>query len=147
MKVKVFQPNPHGKIEFTRTELEKLLNEIYEEGRRDCERNHIYPFIYNTPYYGDSITDTITTCGTGTCINSTNATDSVDKLTCDSAVATDGVYPESLSTPTFTVSISDINADGANQDKIVQHIQDTINNFKKVHSNDPFSMLAKELNF
>ena len=27
MKVKVFQPNSHGKIEFTRAELEKLLNE------------------------------------------------------------------------------------------------------------------------
>ena len=37
MSVKVFQTNKNGKIEFTRCELEKLLNEIYKEGYRDGE--------------------------------------------------------------------------------------------------------------
>ena len=37
MSVKVFQTNKNGKIEFTRCELEKLLNEIYKEGYKDGE--------------------------------------------------------------------------------------------------------------
>ena len=32
MMVKVFQSNANGKIEFTRAELEKLLNEVYKKG-------------------------------------------------------------------------------------------------------------------
>ena len=60
MSVKVFQTNKAGKIEFTRCELEKLLNETYNEGYRDGE-NHAKssywtwtsPSIVNTtPYYG-----------------------------------------------------------------------------------------------
>ena len=35
-KIKVFIPNVNGKIEFTPAELEKLLNDIYEEGQRNC---------------------------------------------------------------------------------------------------------------
>ena len=141
MKVKIFQPNSRGKIEFTRTELEKLLNEIYEEGRRDCERNHTYPFIYNTPYYGDSIAGTITTCGAA--INSTTATDSIDKLTCNGS--TEGV--DCATNPGFALTIGGINTDTINREKIGQHINDVINNFKNVQTNDPFTALAKELSF
>ena len=36
MKIKVFTPNVNGKIEFTPAELEKLLNDTYEEGQRNC---------------------------------------------------------------------------------------------------------------
>ena len=32
MNIKVFKVNANGKIEFTRPELEKMLNEIYNEG-------------------------------------------------------------------------------------------------------------------
>lgn len=39
MSIKVFQTNKTGKIEFTRCELEKLLNETYREGYTDGE-NH-----------------------------------------------------------------------------------------------------------
>ena len=65
MSVKVFQTNKAGKIEFTRCELEKLLNETYNEGYRDGE-NHAKssywtwtsPSIVNTtPYYGASCSD------------------------------------------------------------------------------------------
>ena len=34
-RVKVFSPNENGKIEFTKREIEKLLQEIYNEGYRD----------------------------------------------------------------------------------------------------------------
>ena len=37
MSIKVFQTNANGKIEFTRCELEKLLNETYDEGYRAGE--------------------------------------------------------------------------------------------------------------
>lgn len=32
MKVRVFYPNKDNKIEFTKKQLEELLNEVYEEG-------------------------------------------------------------------------------------------------------------------
>ena len=63
MSIKVFKTNKAGKIEFTRCELEKLLNETYNEGYHDGE-NHAKsdywtwtsPTIVTTPYYRDSIT-------------------------------------------------------------------------------------------
>ena len=62
MSVKVFQANKAGKIEFTRCELEKLLNEIYNEGYRDGEGTRwtwTSPNIINTtPYYGVTCLDT-----------------------------------------------------------------------------------------
>lgn len=79
MKVKVFQPNSHGKIEFTRAELEKLLNEVYDGGFRDGEaaQREKSTWTWTSPYrYSDSITLT----------NATNAIDThiqpIDKLTC-----------------------------------------------------------------
>lgn len=35
MMIKVFEMNKDGKIEFTKSELEELLNEAYEEGYRN----------------------------------------------------------------------------------------------------------------
>lgn len=72
MKTKYFYPNKDGNIEFTRNELEKLLNDVYDEGREAGKRETqpyiinlgdepvpIYPtIIYNTPYK-----DTTTTPG------------------------------------------------------------------------------------
>ena len=63
MSVKVFQTNKAGKIEFTRCELEKLLNETYNEGYYDGEahaKNAYWtwtsPSITNTfPYYQGTI--------------------------------------------------------------------------------------------
>ena len=65
MSVKVFQTNKAGKIEFTRCELEKLLNEIYNKGYRDGEDTRwtwTSPNIINTPpyYCGTICSDTNT---------------------------------------------------------------------------------------
>lgn len=60
MKVKIFYPNSEDKIEFTREELEKLINDIYNEGYEDGRSRSevitvptpVYPYnpiIYNTP--------------------------------------------------------------------------------------------------
>ena len=33
MKIRYFYPNKDDKIEFTREELEKLINDVYDEGK------------------------------------------------------------------------------------------------------------------
>ena len=56
MKIKYFYPNKDDKIEFTREELEKLLNDVYDEGREDGRNlvDHVYipynPPTITTPY-------------------------------------------------------------------------------------------------
>lgn len=47
-KIKVFNLNKEGKIEFTKEELEKLLNETYEDGYREGKS---YTYTWTTPYY------------------------------------------------------------------------------------------------
>ena len=53
MKVKVFYPNREGRIEFTRQELEKLLDEVYREGQKDydCGKS----LTWTAPYYNNSL--------------------------------------------------------------------------------------------
>lgn len=53
MKIKVFYPNSQGKLEFTKKELEELLNEAYNEGYKDGDHKHWYSYPY---YYGTSVT-------------------------------------------------------------------------------------------
>lgn len=49
MKIKVFCPNTNGKLEFSKEELEKMLNEAYEDGFRDGRYNqHFSPWYYTT---------------------------------------------------------------------------------------------------
>ena len=72
MSVKVFQTNKAGKIEFTRCELEKLLNETYNEGYRDGE-NHAKSsyWTWTSPSISTHTYPTITYC---------NSTDPIDNL-------------------------------------------------------------------
>lgn len=52
MLIKVFETNNNGKIEFTREELEKLLNDTYAEGQRNCNcgSNITWTNPYIAPY-------------------------------------------------------------------------------------------------
>lgn len=72
MSVKVFQTNKAGKIEFTRCELEKLLNETYNEGYRDGE-NHAKSsyWTWTSPSISTHTYPTITY---------SNSTDPIDNL-------------------------------------------------------------------
>lgn len=72
MSVKVFQTNKADKIEFTRCELEKLLNETYNEGYRDGE-NHAKSsyWTWTSPSISTHTYPTITYC---------NSTDPIDNL-------------------------------------------------------------------
>lgn len=50
MKIKIMYPNQYGNLEFKREELEKLLEEAYQEGYLDGQRsNSYYPFYYSSP--------------------------------------------------------------------------------------------------
>ncbi len=59
MMVKVFYPNKNGKIEFTKQEIEKLLDEVYNQGYRDGQNSRSYwwtPPTVTTPYYSNDYT-------------------------------------------------------------------------------------------
>jgi hypothetical protein len=91
MKVKVFQPNSHGKIEFTRAELEKLLNEIYDGGFRDgaAAQREKSNWTWTPSYVYNSDLNTTTTSGTNMPLDiNSSTTQPIDKLTCtyDSAI-------------------------------------------------------------
>ena len=49
-KIRVFPHNEKGKIEFTKEELQKLLNEVYNEGKIDSYTIY-YGSSTTTPYY------------------------------------------------------------------------------------------------
>ena len=51
MLIKYFYPNKDDKIEFTRQELEKLINDVYEEGRAEGTRVWTGNPIITMPYY------------------------------------------------------------------------------------------------
>ena len=80
MSVKVFQTNKAGKIEFTRCELEKLLNETYNEGYRDGE-NHAKSsyWTWTSPYVSTTSSPTITY---------RNSTEPIDNLMADKTLCT-----------------------------------------------------------
>ena len=172
MKVKIFHPNAQGKIEFTRAELEKLLNEIYEEGKKDCEKNHpytwAYPFIYNTPYCSDSLTSTTTVDKT---IN--NKTASIDNLTCKcncdttdnksvssklecdcnctaSVSKAETISTEKENNPfTYTIELGTIDTDTLNKavNEMINNARNALHNQATRKDNDPYAKLAQELNF
>ena len=58
--VKTFTQNKDGKIEFTRDELEKLLNEVWWDGK-----NHA-TYTWASPYWQTITTPTATITGTST---------------------------------------------------------------------------------
>lgn len=83
MKVQVFYPNKDGKIEFTKKELEKLLQEVYDDGHADGytqgknERYTWYPSI-TTPYYSTTVSSNKTVDTTPELTWSTTANNSGD---------------------------------------------------------------------
>lgn len=81
MSIKVFQTNANGKIEFTRCELEKLLNETYDEGYRAGENQAKGQYWTWAPNWGTLITNDPTINGI-TAINTTNTTNAIDDLKC-----------------------------------------------------------------
>ena len=56
-KIRVFPHNEKGKIEFTKEELQKLLNEVYNEGKADSYTIYYGSNLTTTPYYSTITTN------------------------------------------------------------------------------------------
>lgn len=72
-KIRVFSHNEKGKIEFTKEELQKLLNEVYNEGKIDSYTISYGSNITTTPYYS-TITTSDSSTSTSTSIDKNNLT-------------------------------------------------------------------------
>lgn len=164
MLVKVFNTNCNGKIEFTKSELEKLLTEVYEEGKKESEVNWSQTWHPNSPYIlnrdlGDLGDKTITVSTTifpkteegtcengeaskcscdcdGSCKHETGHENDYEKVECDNTIH-GKFYP--ISARTFS-------------EKEKREIDSAIRGFLEnsgliFKKDDPFSTLAKELNF
>jgi hypothetical protein len=83
--VKVFTPNKNGKIEFTKKELENLLNEVWRDGY-NSNTNYTWhsPWWYGGTYYGVSCTDSTSSASTVTIPSSDNITLTSDHATLSS---------------------------------------------------------------
>lgn len=68
IKIRVFSYNERGKIEFTKEELQKLLNEVYNEGKADNYTISYGSNVATTPYSHS----TITTSNSSTSIDKNN---------------------------------------------------------------------------
>ena len=128
MMVKVFQSNANGKIEFTRAELEKLLNEVYNAGHdAGYSEGKSNQWTWTSPY---SSTSTST-------INSTNSighsSTVIDDLTCNGATeAVKVTTPVNKSKDSFTVTGS----------SVAGALDEIINEFLKGQSPNPSKNLA-----
>jgi len=109
MIVKVFQSNANGKIEFTRAELEKLLNEVYKKGydtgTYDTKQNY---WTWTSPSISSLRTPSVT--------YATNTSTPIDNLRCDNTSKVTTLEPtqceanalETKKDNSYTVSASSI---------------------------------------
>lgn len=149
MKVKVFQSNSQGKIEFTRAELEKLLNEVYDSGFHDGEaaQSEKSTWTWTSPYrYSDSITLTNGTNGTNTIDNHTQP---IDKLTCIYDSETNKNGTSVARDATVDIAPVSITLGNVDREAAIKHISDTVAALRRAQTapGDVFTNLAKELNF
>ena len=79
MRIKIFVPNEYGRIELTKEELEKLLNESYQQGWNDKPER---PYYQSYPY--------ITCCNTSDMAINTVLTESTSNtaILSDKAITT-----------------------------------------------------------
>lgn len=125
MKIKVFCPNQNGKIEFTPVELEKLLNDTYAEGQRNCNC-HASGITWTNPYVAPYCSTTASNAGTND-------------------AGTNGAGANNpTSANTFKINISNTDAK-----ELSKKVEDFVKQFSAISNgkNDVFSNLAKELNF
>lgn len=61
MKIKIFEANSDGKIELTKSELQTLIDEAYEEGRNDS-----MTYIWGNPNVTPTIDGSKITCSDAT---------------------------------------------------------------------------------
>ena len=72
-KIRVFPHNEKGKIEFTKEELQKLLNEVYNEGKMDSYTIYYGSTTTSLPYYPTNTTSSSSTLTGNDKLNSLTA--------------------------------------------------------------------------
>lgn len=162
MSIKVFQTNKTGKIEFTRCELEKLLNETYREGYADGEAHAKREYwtwtspLTTTNYpainYSNSIraVDDLTCNTTATsCISSNEDAKSIiaEPKSAIKVEATNGADAATINAKNVTFNMDEVNklASALFGSDLFGAIN--TNGAKKAVEETPFTKLAKELNF
>ena len=90
MKIKILYPNENGKLEFSKTELEKLLTEAYNEGFADGRKTVTYTNLSYPSYTYNSV-DCASIKADTSHLNVTYADANVDALTSASNVTVDDV--------------------------------------------------------
>lgn len=107
MKIKVFESNRYGKIEFTRAELEKLLNEVYTDGYKEGEYEaRSRTWTWTSPFLstcGTSITNAATVDPAITLTSNNCATNKIEAVL-DNSVAT---ACDHVDAKTYTVDTAD----------------------------------------
>ena len=98
MKVRVFYPNKDNKIEFTKQQLEKLLDEVYEEGRaKGYDQGYAAsrPVTITYPYtpYWYTTTNPYITCSDSS-ITLTNNAKSTNTISLNDVVSTISIGDE-----------------------------------------------------
>jgi hypothetical protein len=143
MKVKVFQSNHNGKIEFTRAELEKLLNEVYTNGYNEGKSSN---WTWTSPYVSSCDDITLTNAiDTKTATNKSASNYNNDEIATlnTSLDSTCAIDKEIKNNPSYTVKVN-----GTDISKLVNDIfgARASNNIPE-NVVDAFDKLAKELNF
>ena len=85
---KTFEVDDDGRISFTRDELKKLLDEVYNEGRADGK---LHSYVYSTPSWQYTYwTSTPSSCTiNGSQVTYSTATTNPSSLTYSTAAVTD----------------------------------------------------------
>lgn len=163
MSIKVFQTNANGKIEFTRCELEKLLNETYNEGYRAGENQAKSQYWTWAPNW-----NTLTGDSTNNRITTTNTTNAIDDLKCAMTEISDNYAKAAIETKvtptnhngakaavttcinnepprTYTIDLSK-NSDFDSMAKVIEEfLYGHPKQSARGEQTDPFTSLAKEL--
>lgn len=68
MKIKILTPNANGNFEFTKSDLEKLLKEAYDDGYYDGVQSScsttVQPTLLNKPWWNDATYSGVTSSST-----------------------------------------------------------------------------------
>jgi hypothetical protein len=128
MMIKVFESNKDGKIEFSKADLEKLLNEIYKDGyKTGYAEGSSKSFTWTSPYL--TAVNPINT-------TATTATNAIDDLKCALTDHKPGAAFPCDEAATISKTFDDI---------IKEYMTPRAKTDSKPH--DVFEGLAKELNF
>lgn len=146
MKVKVFQSNHNGKIEFTRAELEKLLNEVYTDGYNEGKSSH---WTWTSPYLNSTLcsNDSATIASTKTEIDK----DLLAQISCATESKAEAPQITTTNNSTkpnaYTVTMKCSEADINKAADALRELLNVPNALSTAKIDDAFAKLSKELNF